>query len=62
LREYNSPFCDIIVERGKTQYNTLRIGEAVDAMKKAAVANGGRADINPVQDLGFMYNRSPIAV
>jgi predicted lactoylglutathione lyase len=32
--------------------------EAVDAMNKAAVANGGRADINPVQDLGFMYNRS----
>jgi predicted lactoylglutathione lyase len=32
--------------------------EAVDAMNKAAAANGGRADINPVQDLGFMYNRS----
>jgi predicted lactoylglutathione lyase len=32
--------------------------EAVDAMNKAATANGGRADINPVQDLGFMYNRS----
>ena len=32
--------------------------EAVDAMNKAAAANGGTADINPVQDLGFMYNRS----
>jgi len=32
--------------------------EAVDAMNKAAGANGGRGDINPVQDLGFMYNRS----
>jgi predicted lactoylglutathione lyase len=32
--------------------------EAVDAMNKAATANGGRADINPAQDLGFMYNRS----
>jgi predicted lactoylglutathione lyase len=32
--------------------------EAVDAMNKAAAANGGRVDINPVQDLGFMYNRS----
>jgi predicted lactoylglutathione lyase len=32
--------------------------EAVDAMNKAAAANGGRADINPAQDLGFMYNRS----
>jgi predicted lactoylglutathione lyase len=32
--------------------------EAVDAMNEAAAANGGTADINPVQDLGFMYNRS----
>jgi predicted lactoylglutathione lyase len=32
--------------------------EAVDAMNEAAAANGGRGDINPVQDLGFMYNRS----
>jgi predicted lactoylglutathione lyase len=32
--------------------------EAVDAMNKAAAANGGTADINPMQDLGFMYNRN----
>jgi predicted lactoylglutathione lyase len=32
--------------------------DAVDAMNKAAAANGGAADINPVQDLGFMYNRT----
>ena len=32
--------------------------EAVDAMNKAATANGGTADINPMQDLGFMYNRN----
>lgn len=31
--------------------------EAVDAMNAAASANGGTADINPVQDLGFMYSR-----
>ncbi|RYY02121.1 MAG: lactoylglutathione lyase [Gammaproteobacteria bacterium] len=31
--------------------------EAVDAMNAAAGANGGIADINPVQDLGFMYSR-----
>jgi predicted lactoylglutathione lyase len=31
---------------------------AVDAMNQAAAANGGTADINPAQDLGFMYNRS----
>jgi predicted lactoylglutathione lyase len=31
--------------------------EAVDAMNAAAAANGGQADANPVQDLGFMYGR-----
>lgn len=31
---------------------------AVDAMNAAAAGHGGTADINPVQDLGFMYNRS----
>jgi uncharacterized protein len=31
--------------------------EAVDVMNNAAAANGGTADINPVQDLGFMYGR-----
>ena len=31
---------------------------AADAMNVAAAAHGGTADINPVQDLGFMYNRS----
>jgi predicted lactoylglutathione lyase len=31
--------------------------EAVDAMIEAA-AKGGTADINPAQDLGFMYSRS----
>lgn len=32
----------------------------VDAMNEAAAAHGGTADINPKQDLGFMYNR-PLA-
>jgi predicted lactoylglutathione lyase len=31
---------------------------AVDEMSKAAIANGGKPDINPIQDLGFMYNRT----
>jgi predicted lactoylglutathione lyase len=31
--------------------------EAVDAMNNAAAAHGGQADVNPVQDLGFMYGR-----
>lgn len=31
--------------------------EEVDAMNEAASANGGTADINPVQDLDFMYGR-----
>lgn len=32
--------------------------EAVDAITKTAAANGGTADINPVQDHGFMYSRT----
>jgi predicted lactoylglutathione lyase len=31
--------------------------DAVDEMNRAAAANGGQADVNPVQDLGFMYGR-----
>lgn len=31
--------------------------EAVDQMNQTAAANGGRADVNPLQDLGFMYSR-----
>ncbi|TIT80069.1 MAG: lactoylglutathione lyase [Mesorhizobium sp.] len=30
----------------------------VDAMNDAAAKNGGTADVNPAQDLGFMYNRN----
>lgn len=30
----------------------------VDAINQAATANGGAADINPKQDLGFMYSRA----
>ena len=31
--------------------------DAVDAMNRAAAANGGTADINPIEDHGFMYTR-----
>lgn len=31
---------------------------AVDIMNEAAAAHGGAADINPGQDLGFLYNRN----
>lgn len=31
--------------------------EAVDIMNETAATNGGIADINPKQDLGFMYAR-----
>ena len=31
--------------------------DAVDAMNLAAAAHGGQADVNPVEDLGFMYTR-----
>ena len=32
--------------------------DAVDQMNNAAAKFGGTADINPKQDLGFMYNRA----
>lgn len=32
--------------------------EAVDHMNTTAANHGGSADINPKQDLGFMYNRN----
>jgi predicted lactoylglutathione lyase len=28
---------------------------AVDAMNEAAAAHGGQADVNPIEDHGFMY-------
>ena len=31
---------------------------AVDAMNEAAAAHGGQADVNPMEDHGFMYTRS----
>lgn len=31
--------------------------DAVDAMNRAAAAHGGQADVNPAEDLGFMYSR-----
>lgn len=31
--------------------------DAVNAMAAAAAANGGTADINPIEDHGFMYTR-----
>lgn len=32
--------------------------EAVDRMSEAAASHGGTADVNPQQDLGFLFNRS----
>ena len=32
--------------------------QAVDALVDAAAAQGGKADVNPAQDQGFMYQRS----
>ena len=37
---------------------TLDDRPSVDAMVAAAAAHGGKADINPPQDHGFMYQRS----
>ena len=30
---------------------------AVDAMSRSAAAHGGQADVNPAEDLGFMFTR-----
>lgn len=35
----------------------LESREAVDAMNRAAAAHGGKADVNPPEDLGFMLTR-----
>jgi len=37
---------------------TFESRKAVDAINETAAKNGGTADINPLQDLGFMYNRA----
>lgn len=36
---------------------TMESRAAVDAMNAAAAAHGGRADVNPAEDHGFMYSR-----
>lgn len=36
---------------------TLDSRAAVDAMNAAAAAHGGKADVNPAEDMGFMYTR-----
>lgn len=39
---------------------SLESRAAVDAMADAAAAAGGKSDVNPVQDHGFMYGRDII--
>jgi predicted lactoylglutathione lyase len=49
-----------IADRGSSEVSlalALDSREAVDAMIAAGAAHGGTADINPVQDHGFMYGR-----
>ncbi len=36
---------------------TVDTRAAVDVLNDAAAAHGGKGDVNPVQDLGFMYGR-----
>ena len=36
---------------------SLESRAAVDAMNEAAAAHGGQADVNPMEDHGFMYTR-----
>jgi uncharacterized glyoxalase superfamily protein PhnB len=49
-----------ILHMGGTVASSLSMNsrEGVNTMNEAAAAKGGSADINPVQDLGFMYNRA----
>lgn len=50
-----------IPDRGSSEVALAINFDSVDEVKallKAVAANGGTADINPVQDLGFMYQRS----
>lgn len=35
----------------------LESRDAVDAINRAAAAHGGQADVNPAEDMGFMYTR-----
>lgn len=37
---------------------SMKCREAVDTMNKTAADKGGTADINPPQDMGFMYSRA----
>ena len=49
-----------IADRGSSEVSlALALGsrDAVDAMVGAAAAAGGTADVNPVQEQGFMYGR-----
>ena len=49
-----------IADRGSSEVSlALALGSkaAVDAMIEAGARHGGTADINPVQDHGFMYGR-----
>lgn len=49
-----------IPDRGSSEVSlALSFGsrDEVDAFVKAAGANGGKIDVNPVQDHGFMYGR-----
>ena len=49
-----------IADRGSSEVSlALALGsrDAVDAMVEAAARAGGTADVNPVQDHGFMYGR-----
>ena len=62
-REYFATFTPKQVGDARTSSEVLvalsfETREAVDAFAAAAVRAGGRADIRPPQDLGFMYSRS----
>ena len=52
------PIVDALRESEVTLALSAEDKAAVDKMTDAAGANGGKADVNPKQDYGFMYSRS----
>lgn len=54
----SKPVADAHKASGALYTLSLDSREAVDAVTEAAQKAGGKADVRPAQDLGFMYSRA----
>lgn len=54
----SKPLADAHKETGALIALSFDTREDIDAINEKAAANGGRIDIRPVQDMGFMYSRA----